>query len=105
MGNIRANIGFLFDTLSVAGAAVGLADATGIDADDLEAADEAYLTVETVAVRFRFDGTAPTTSVGHKLDVGMELRILGAENLQQLKLIRDGSSGTAAVSVTLLRLK
>lgn len=50
--------------------------------------------LETAAIRFRIDGTAPTSSVGELLDVGDRIEITGYTNLQNFKAIRTtGTSG------------
>ena len=56
--------------------------------------DWALVTVETAPVRFRLDGTAPTTSEGHLLNVGDVLELRDGE-LSGFGVIR--SSGTDAV--------
>ncbi len=57
-----------YSTLAVAGTAVGLT----VDASPVmpSGAKGATITVETDQVRFRDDGTAPTASEGHLLNVG-----------------------------------
>jgi len=61
-------------TVSSAAAGVGLSDATpAISAK----ATQALITVETDQVRFRADGTAPTSTEGHLLEAGDALQFTG----------------------------
>ena len=45
--------------------------------------------LEDAEIRYTVDGTAPTTTVGHKLDVGDRL-ILEGNEVPQFKAIRTG---------------
>jgi hypothetical protein len=65
------------------------------------AVTSALLTVETADIRVRFDGTAPTTAIGHLVAAGSSLTISGRANLTQLKMI--ATSTTATVRVTQFR--
>jgi len=58
-------------------------------------ADHARLTLETAQIRFRVDGTAPTSSEGHLLEVGDVLALEGKGELQKFRAIRTG--GTSGV--------
>ena len=82
-----------FETVSVSTTAVGLTTATvGNHA-------EAFITCEVAAVRFRFDVTAPTATVGHILGVGDVLTLTSNAALKAVRFIsRDGTTATLAVS-------
>jgi hypothetical protein len=83
-----------YATLTVAGTAVGLADASpaytaGHDVVGILA------TVETADVRVRMDGSAATTSEGHILHIGDVLNMTDdnySSVLPNLSFIRDGST-------------
>jgi hypothetical protein len=61
--------------------------------------DDALITVEAAAVRFRVDGTAPTATVGHILEVGDVLELRGMGELGNFQAIRkDGADATLRVS-------
>jgi hypothetical protein len=46
--------------------------------------------IDTDAIRIRYDGQDPTSTVGGKIPVGVGyFRIEGVENVQQFKMIRD----------------
>ena len=59
---------------------------------------DALITVETDAVRFWLDGTAPTASLGHKLDVGDVLVLTGRAELDGFRVIRVTTDATLRVS-------
>ena len=53
------------------------------------------------AIRFRFDGIAPTSTVGHYLGVGDLFEITTYDMIQDLLMIRDtAAAGDANVSVS-----
>lgn len=59
----------------------------------------AFVTVETNDVRWRVDGTAPTTTEGHQFKTtSAGMTISGYENLLRFKAI--GESGTGTLRVT-----
>ena len=59
----------------------------------------AWVTVDTSPVRVWFDGTAPTSTVGHKMEVGDGFWILGS--LAKFRAIRDsGASSDATLRVS-----
>lgn len=58
-----------------------------------------FITVETQAVRFRVDGGAPTSSVGHQLDAGDTLTLDNPTQLAKFRVIRkDAADATLRVS-------
>ncbi len=59
-----------------------------------------FCTLETGQLRFRMDGTAPTTSVGHLLEVGQSFTIYNRAALTNIQFI--ATSTTAALQVTYL---
>jgi len=82
-----------FESLTVAGTAVGLTAATYAEND------VALITVDDAAVRFRLDGTAPTATVGHVLEPGDVLVLDSPDQLTKVRFIRrDGVSATLRVS-------
>lgn len=59
--------------------------------------------LETAQIRYRYDGTAPTTSVGALVDIGDVVTITGYAYLQAFRAIRTGgSSGTIQFHCTRL---
>jgi hypothetical protein len=59
----------------------------------------AYITPETAAIRWRDDGTAPTTTVGNPVAVGQQLTYGGL--LSALQVVAQ--AGTATVNVSFYR--
>lgn len=100
-----------FEEITVSTTAIGITAAIMQDASGRVPADTvALVTVEAGAndVRFRFDGTAPTATVGHILDAGINggapLVIPGGQLVSNFKMIRDtAAAGDATVQVTVLR--
>jgi len=86
-----------FESLTVTGSASGLTS-TKIAPSGKQAAFEVLITVETNPIRFRTDGTDPTTSVGHLLNAGDAVTITGLNNVRRLKLIATGSNATVMVT-------
>lgn len=59
--------------------------------------------LETAQIRYRYDGTAPTTTIGALIDVGDVVTIRGYGYLQAFRAIRTGaSSGTIQFHCTRL---
>ena len=72
-----------YESKTVSTTAVGLTVATIGDAD------VARITVETANIRFRTDGTDPTTTEGHILYIGDVLELRSQSDLLNFKAIRD----------------
>lgn len=84
---------------AVSSTAKTLADLT-FTAGQIDVASRARITCDTQPIRYTYDGTVPTASVGHYLPVGTTTEVVGGTNVANLKFIR--ASGTdGAVSVTL----
>lgn len=64
-------------------------------------AEEAFISIETDQVRYTLDGTAPTSSLGHILEAGDILQLIGRDMIVKLRMIRVTTN--AAVSVTYFR--
>lgn len=82
-----------FEAVTVSTTAVALTAAT------FGQSNEAFITVENGAVRFRMDGTAPTASQGHELDVGDSLTLDSRDQIERIRFIRrNGVDATLRVS-------
>lgn len=67
--------------------------------DPVRHISEVFCTLETAQIRYTLDGTAPTTSVGHLLEVGDTLTIQGRDNIVNFRAIRTGAtSGTMMIT-------
>ena len=89
---------FGFEQITVADEAIGLTSSE-IKPSGQAPAQAAFITVEDAPIRFRTDGSDPTSSVGHKLEISDALTIYGLQELVNFRAIRIGSSsGTLMVS-------
>tara|TARA_Y100001951_G_C11039513_1_gene129437 strand:+ start:162 stop:464 length:303 start_codon:yes stop_codon:yes gene_type:complete len=92
-----ANIGYETLTLS-ADTVAGLASVPDM-------ATEAYIQCDTAAVRFRYDGSNPTTSAGTLIAADGSITLKGEDVLDSVRFISAGSAslkvayGTAGAGV------
>lgn len=94
---------YAFETLTVATVGLPLTHATYQDPFGDTPPDRAEIgPVEAGACRYRYDGPDPTASVGHLLDVGVQLVLEGPDAIQKFRIIRQGSV-SASIPVTYLR--
>ena len=60
----------------------------------------AFITIEGAGIRYRLDGTAATTTVGHPLTAGQSLLLTDPTSLGNLSMIRkDGVDATYQASL------
>lgn len=64
------------------------------------AKNQAFCTVETNPIRWRADGTAPTTAVGHLANAGASLTLIGLQNVSNFQMIATGANATVSCSVS-----
>lgn len=58
-----------------------------------------FCTLESGQIRFTLDGTAPTTLIGHLLEIGQSLTLENVGDLKNFKAIRTGAvSGSLKVT-------
>ena len=96
---INTTLGYKFVGATVSSTALTLMT-FGFTQAEVDQADRARVTVATQAIRFRYDGTAPTASVGHLAAADTTFFIEGNQNLQNLQLIRaTGSDGAASITL------
>lgn len=86
-----------YESITVAGTAIGLTSSK-LAPSSSGLPTRVYISVETASVRFRMDGTDPTSTEGHILNAGDSRTISGFINLKRLKFIR--TSASAVVKVT-----
>jgi hypothetical protein len=83
---------FAYESLDVAGTAVGWTAATYAPSTN-KPAKVAHVVVEGGAIRYRCDGTDPTAAEGMPVEVGGVFTVLGALNIKRFRAIRrDGVS-------------
>lgn len=79
------NLAFKADNLSVAAVALKF------DIPDGQIVARAYCTVETAAVRFRYDGGTPVAGVGggHLANAGDEFIVEGTQNVKNFRVVAN----------------
>jgi hypothetical protein len=75
-----------YESVTVADSAVGLTAGTYGDATKAE------MTLETAQIRVRKDGTNPTSSEGHLVEVGDTIDLNSAADIANFKAIRTGAT-------------
>jgi len=91
----EATSAFAYESVTVADSAIGLT-VTTFDPGDAPCAERALVSVETAQIRYQYDGTDPTSSVGHVAEPGDLIELDGNQNIRNFAAIRTG-----AVSATL----
>jgi len=87
-----------YESITVADTAIGFTAAT-VGAAGIKGA---FCTVETAQIRFRMDGTNPTSAEGHVLDPGQTLTIINQGTLVNTMFIRTGAT-SGVLKVTFLK--
>tara|TARA_R100000049_G_C1902806_1_gene52332 strand:+ start:376 stop:681 length:306 start_codon:yes stop_codon:yes gene_type:complete len=77
-----------YEKLAVAASAVSLASVPS-------EATEAHIQCDTAAVRFRFDGTAPTTAEGTLIAADGSITLKGSDVLANVQFIRTTSTSAS----------
>lgn len=97
--------GYAFDSITVTNVAGGVSlTLATLSPSGAAPARAVFLTVDGAALRFRFDGTAPTAAVGHQLSSGDSVTIYGNNSLRNFRAIRDaGAALNPTLQVTYLR--
>ena len=81
---------FNFETVTVATTSIGLTTTLNDNVGF-----RAVISCETAQCRYRYDGGAPTATVGHLLNIGDLIIFEGRANVANFRAIRTG--GTSAV--------
>jgi hypothetical protein len=101
MPNIQTTLAYAFGTNTIADTALDI-DNAGFSwgATDLANAQSAFITTRTAGVMYTYDGTTPTSSIGHLLAQNDNVRINGNVNINNLSFIREAGV-SAELSITL----
>ena len=92
---IRPNIGYATETLSVStGVQVLTPTVYAPNAQTPGGADSAFITNYGNALRYYYDGSTPSSSVGHVLPDGGMLILNGQNQMVQFKCIRLAADST-----------
>lgn len=90
---VRAAVDYTaFEQITVANSAIGLTSATIVQGSGHVQANTATCRLETAQIRYRIDGTAPTTTVGTLLEIGDSVILRGTDVLLKFSAIRTGGS-------------
>ena len=84
-----------FETVSITTSSTTITSTVG-----LMNAHRAVITCEGDQIRFRYDGTAPTSTVGHILNPGDKLILEGRSNILSFRAIRS-SAATADATLAI----
>jgi hypothetical protein len=76
-----------YESITVADTAIGLSVTSGGGS----VISSVVCTLETAQVRFRTDGTNPTTTEGHLLETGQQLTLADQTSVIKFKAIRTGA--------------
>lgn len=89
----EATSGFAHESVTIADTAGGTAlTSATYNPDGEPGAVRAVLTLEAAQIRWTYDGTAPTTTVGHLMETGEKIALDGAETIRQFRAIRTGAT-------------
>jgi len=83
---------FAFEQITISTAVKTLTSATYRFDSSGEKAKRALITCENAQIRYTYDGTTPTASVGHLLNPMDILVLTGSDNISNFKAIRKGST-------------
>ena len=90
---------YAYESITVADAAISLTSATY---DQVGYNMQAFITLETAQVRWRIDGTDPTSSEGHLLEAGQNLTLQDSQAVKNFRAIRTGAT-SGVMKVTYLK--
>lgn len=85
---------FAYESVTVGTSAVGFTGYTVTESNTTFPASQAYCSIETEPIRFRYDGTDPTSSEGHPAAAGSEFRIYGSTNIRRFRAISSSGSNS-----------
>lgn len=82
---------FAFEQVTVSTASIGFTAATFAPSGQTPA-DFAVVSVESQAIRYRDDGVAPSTTVGHVVAAASSFTVCGLNSIRIVRFIRDDAS-------------
>ena len=94
----RPDIGFNFEQLTVTNAVQVLSPSKYAPSGTSGGASSAFLTNESNSIRYTYDGTTPSATVGHILPDGGILVLNGQNQMSQFKAFRVSADATISVS-------
>lgn len=94
----RPTIGFSFEQLTVTSGVQVLTPSKYKDSDTIGGAASAFITNDGDAIRYTYDGTTPSTTVGHKLADGGVLVLTGQNQMSSFKCYAVSSNSTISIT-------
>ena len=94
----RPTIGYAFEQLTVTNAVQVLTPSKYKDSSTSGGACAAFLTNDGAAIRYTYDGTTPSATVGHKLADGGILVLNGQNQMASFKSFRVSSDSQITVT-------
>lgn len=94
----QVTIGYAFEQLTVTNAVQVLSPSKYMVATTPGGALSAFLTSETDSIRYTYDGTTPTTTVGHLLLKNQSIVLVGQNQMSQFKCIRVTTDATISIT-------
>ena len=95
----RPTVGIAFEQLSVTTSVQTLTPSKYQPSNVSGGASEAFLTLESGDIRYTYDGTTPSSTVGHLLKDGGVLVLKGQQQMSTFKCYQTGASGST-ITVT-----
>lgn len=96
---ISTTYAFAFNQDTVSNTALTLLD-IGFTQDEINKASRARITCAAQPIRYCYDGSVPTDTVGHYMAVNSETLIIGNANIEALQFIRaTGTDGEVAITL------
>ena len=97
--NQRVTVGYATETLTVANSVQVLTPTKYKDSATSGGSTDAFITLEQGQIRYFYDGTTPTSTTGHILDIGGSLILRGQNQMEQFKCIRTGTT-SGVITIT-----
>ena len=95
----RPTIGIAFEQLTVSNSVQVLTPSKYKDSTTSGGCSNALVSLETADIRYTYDGTTPTSTVGHLLTSGNSIVLSGQNQMSQFKCIRAASTDST-ISIT-----
>jgi len=94
----RPTIGFAFEQLTVTSGVQVLTPSIYQDSETIGGASSAFISNDGGAIRYTYDGTTPSSSVGHKLADGGILILTGQNQMSNFKCYAVSSNSTISIT-------
>lgn len=92
-------IGYSFEQLNVTTSVQVLTPSKYAESSPFGGASSAYLSIESGSIRYTYDGTTPSATVGHLLHDGSSIVLSGQNQMAHFKCYQSGGSGSV-ISIT-----